>query len=193
MPFPFLAAATIGSALIGAGASAYSASKYHEEQEDINQQQMEIAQKQMDFQERMRNTAHQAEVADLRAAGLNPILSFGGGGAAVPAGASAMLHNPAEQLTGALSSSAKGVTDSMLMAAKLQTETATQDLIKAQVRKTDQDTANAKEAQRGIKADSAVKATQAGVQSAPLGRGAAILKNILQIFNPFSALSASRQ
>lgn len=58
-----------------------------------NQQQAKLARRQEKFQERMRDTAYQAAVKDMRAAGLNPMLAYSQGGASTPSGAQPNVEN----------------------------------------------------------------------------------------------------
>lgn len=59
------------------------------QQQANNEWSAQQAQKAMDYQTEMSNTAHQREVKDLIAAGLNPILSAGGSGATTGSGIAA--------------------------------------------------------------------------------------------------------
>ncbi len=69
----------IGGSIISGLFSAFGASAQ-------NKAAKQAAQTQMDFQERMSNTQYQRAMADMKAAGLNPILAYKQGGAGTPGG-----------------------------------------------------------------------------------------------------------
>ncbi len=71
---------------IGGGLSAFG-------QERTNAQNAQLAREQMAFQSQMSGTSYQRAVADMMAAGLNPMLAYSQGGASTPTGQTAVMQN----------------------------------------------------------------------------------------------------
>ena len=78
----------LAAATLGAGALGYLGAR------DTNAASAAAAREQMAFQEDMSNTSYQRQVADLKAAGINPMLVSKLGGASSPAGAMPNFVNP---------------------------------------------------------------------------------------------------
>jgi len=97
------------SGIIGIGGGLLNNYFAGERQEQAQQFNAQMAQNQMNFQERMRSTAYQTATADMKAAGLNPMMAAGVN-TSVPSGASASASAaPVSDVLGAgLSSAMQG-------------------------------------------------------------------------------------
>lgn len=130
------ALAMIAAGAISTAGSLYANSANRKAQAHINDVNWQIAAQNNATQVDMANTAHQREVRDLKAAGLNPILSASGNGSPTPTlqspelGAS-QVSNPLE----GLASSARGLKDYIGNAYKQQQETTKSMLMANRVNK----------------------------------------------------------
>lgn len=140
------AAAAVGSAVV----SAYSARQANKSNESISDKQME-------FQRQMSDTQYQRGMADMRTAGLNPMLAYNQGGASSPSGSSwtaqPIVGN--NDIAGSINTARKldidekrTIADTNLTENKDKTEFSIQALTDAQRRKTDQDRKNLKTVDR---------------------------------------------
>lgn len=119
--------ALLGPALgagIGGGLSAWG-------QAGANRQNRDMVREQQRFQERMSNTAHQREVSDLRAAGLNPILSAGGGGASSPSGSTPNIRSVSEGVSASAPAAVRMMADIAKIKADTSVSKATTENLKA--------------------------------------------------------------
>lgn len=161
-------------------------------QREANRANRKIAREQMQFQERMSNTAYQRARADMEAAGFNPMLMYQQGGASSPAGASAQIQSE----TAGVSSSALAVKRT---AAELDNLRAQNENLRTQNSKMNAEIGLTKALEKAAEADKALKmASAVGVQADNVkkqfnaevnktsGGGAMLmLERILDTINPF--------
>lgn len=135
----------IGGAIGGALDSSQERGYAEDRQDSANQYSSAQALANREFQERMSNTSYQRGMADMRAAGLNPMLAFSQGGASVPSGSMASYPTGAgpSHLSAAASMRSADAAGISSAAQAQQAETA-QNIGDATIRKIGQEIANMK-------------------------------------------------
>ena len=137
---------SVASSLIGGGLGFLGA-------ESSNKEARRMMQRQQDFQERMYRNRYQYQMADMRAAGLNPILAYSQGPPGAPSGASAI--QPLNEMGAIGAELGRGVS-SAIQARRM----------KADVELTEEQAKAAKETVKNIAEDTKLKNEQRNVASA---------------------------
>lgn len=132
-----------GTSLLGAWINARGQGK-------TNEANARLAREQMDFQERMSNTAHQREVKDYEAAGLNPSLGYHSGGSSTPTGSSARMENELAGYAGSAAAAANAFQSIASTKANIDATEAQTDRTKAETTQLQLESASRLEQMQGL-------------------------------------------